>query len=234
MPRVVAHRGLHVLERENTLAAFAGAVAMGVDGVELDVRRTLDGVLVVHHDPRVGELVIAQNQASRLPSYVPSLDEALDALGGVEVNVEIKNLRGPGESTYDETGDFARSVVALVRDVGCVESVIVSSFDVSTCAVVRSFDHDIKVGWLVWLEELPAAMLKAHVLGLDAIHPKFSRLGTSDVDRARELELEVNVWTVNEARDLRAMIELGVSSIITDDPALALALVGSADSSTGR
>jgi glycerophosphoryl diester phosphodiesterase len=50
---VFAHRGLHVAERENTLAAFRAAVELGVDGVELDVRRTIDGFLVVHHDSSV-------------------------------------------------------------------------------------------------------------------------------------------------------------------------------------
>ena len=70
---VFAHRGFHLAERENTLAAFAAALEIGVDGVELDVRRTLDGVLVVHHDPDVGSLDIALSTRSDLPEYVPTL-----------------------------------------------------------------------------------------------------------------------------------------------------------------
>jgi glycerophosphoryl diester phosphodiesterase len=99
---------------------------------------------------------------------------------------------------------------------------------------VRSFDDDIRVGWLLWLEELPDAMLKAHVLGLDAVHPPFARVTPQDMVRAGELELDVNVWTVNAARDITAMSDMGASSIITDDPALALSLVGRPDSPTGR
>jgi glycerophosphoryl diester phosphodiesterase len=227
MSAIVAHRGLHVSERENTVAAFKAAVDLGVDGVELDVRRTRDGVLVVHHDAQVAGLVIAQGTASQLPAYVPTLDEALDALRGVVVNVEIKNIQDEKEPSYDATGAFAREVVTHLRASGWVQSVIISCFDVATCAVVRSFDHDIKVGWLLWLDALPEAMLKAHVLGLDAVHPPFARLGAADMVRAGELELEVNVWTVNEPSDIRAMGVLGVASVITDDPALAATILRS-------
>ena len=52
-PRILAHRGASARARENTVEAFRLASALGADGVELDVRRTADGALVVHHDPSV-------------------------------------------------------------------------------------------------------------------------------------------------------------------------------------
>ena len=55
MTQVIAHRGASGLEPENTVAAFRRAVALGADGVELDVRRSADGVLVVHHDARLAD-----------------------------------------------------------------------------------------------------------------------------------------------------------------------------------
>ena len=54
-PAVIAHRGASRAERENTVAAYRRAGEMGADAVELDVRRTTDGVLVVHHDPHLGD-----------------------------------------------------------------------------------------------------------------------------------------------------------------------------------
>jgi len=225
MPAIVAHRGLHLDCRENTLAAFAAAVALGVDGVEFDVRQTSDGALVVHHDPKVENIVIAYSAASQLPSYVPTLDQALDALDGVSVNVEIKNIQHRSEPTYDATGQFARDVVTVLRNRHWAESVIISCFDLATCVVLRSFAHDMKVGWLLWLNDVPEAMLKAHVLGLDAVHPPFQRLGTANMVRSVELGLDVNVWTVNAASDIRAMGELSVASVITDDPGLATSIL---------
>jgi len=218
---VFAHRGVHYIERENTLASFAAAVALGVDGVELDVRETLDGKLVIHHDPAANGLIISQSQAANLPSYVPSLVGAINALEGLTINVEIKNSRSPSEPTYDETGDFARRVVTALHDVGRTERVIVTCFDVATCAVVRSFDRELNVGWLVWNVDLRSAVVQAHVLGFNAVNPHFSLVTDEVVREAKELDVDVNVWTVNAPSDMAAMAKLGVASIITDDPALA-------------
>jgi glycerophosphoryl diester phosphodiesterase len=221
---VFAHRGLHVSERENTLASFRAAVALGVDGVEFDVRRTRDGVLVVHHDPAIDTVPIAQTERSALPDYVPTLEEALLALGGVRVNVEIKNGRGALES-YDEHGDLARQVLATIDDVGWSERVIISCFDLATCAYVRSANREIPVAWLLWDVALGDALVQAHLLGFNAVNPHFSTVDEDVVTRARDLKLDVNVWTVNTAQDLEKMVALDVACVITDDPALARAVM---------
>ena len=222
---VIAHRGVHETERENTIEAFSAAVALGVDGVELDVRRTLDGTLVVHHDPSIGDQIIAQSGRRTLPSYVPTLEEALETLTGIRVNVEIKNSRAPSEPDYDESGDLARQVVTTVRAMGWGDAVSISCFDLATCAVVRSFDREITVDWLLWDISLGDAMIRAHVLGFDAINPHFSLVNSQTVDQARGLELALNVWTVNGVEDLKRMAHLGVASIITDEPRLAQEVV---------
>ena len=98
---IYAHRGLHVEERENTVAAFLAAGRLGVDGVEFDVRRTVDGALVVHHGSACGSLDISETRQRELPDYLPTLDAALAACEGMKVNVEIKNSRDRSESTYE-------------------------------------------------------------------------------------------------------------------------------------
>ncbi len=100
MTLVFAHRGASHAYPENTLAAFAGAVAMGSDGVELDVRRTADHQLIIHHDPHLGDgRIIADTLAGDLPDSVASFDDALDACAGLIVNIEIKN--DPREPDFD-------------------------------------------------------------------------------------------------------------------------------------
>jgi len=224
MSLIYAHRGLHVAARENTVAAFEGAVALGVDGVELDVRRTVDGALVVHHDASVAAMVISRTRQRDLPAYIPTLEQAMEACAGAAVNVEIKNLRHKSEPTYDETGSFARQVVTHLREMSRTSSVIISCFDLETCCVVRLFDPQIPVGWLLWHVDLRSALTQAHVLDMSAVHPHHSLVDAGAVDAARELGLALNVWTVNAPRDIEAMAALGVDSIITDDPAEALAL----------
>jgi glycerophosphoryl diester phosphodiesterase len=181
---------------------------------------------VVHHDPSIDGQIIAQSGCRTLPSYVPTLEEALNSLKGVQVNVEIKNSRAPSEPSYDDTGYLARQVVTTVREVGWHESASISCFDLTTCAVVRSFDLDITVDWLLWDVALGDAMIRAHVLGFDAINPHFSAVNASVIAQARELDLDVNAWTVNSLEDLERMASLGVASVITDEPALARRVVG--------
>jgi glycerophosphoryl diester phosphodiesterase len=226
MVEIFAHRGLHEVERENTLAAFRAAVALGVDGVELDVRATLDRALVVHHEPAVAGLVVAETLREALPDYVATLEEALGALETVWVNVEIKNIRHPSEPSYDDTGDFARQVVDLIHRVAASPFVIISCFDLPTCVVVRHLDPTIRVGWLTWDVDPLDALVSAHEAGLSALNPHFGAVTGEVVARADLLGLDLNVWTVNRPADLRAMAELGVCSVITDDPALARELLG--------
>lgn len=225
MTEIYAHRGLHKDERENSVASFLRARELGVDGVELDVRRTSDGALVVHHDPLVDGHVIAQTRQRDLPGHVATLEEVMTACEGLRVNVEIKNLRDVAEPTYDATGDFAREVVAQLHAMKWADRVVISCFDQVTCCVVRSFDSSMPVGWLLWDVELHSALTKAHVWELNAVHPYFEFVSPSTMSLARELGLEVNVWTVNAREDIGAMAALGVDCIITDDPALAMEVV---------
>jgi glycerophosphoryl diester phosphodiesterase len=221
---IYAHRGLHGQERENTLGAFLAAKASGTDGVELDVRRSVDGALVVHHDPSVEGQIICETRQRDLPAYIPTLEEVLEACQGMLVNVEIKNSPSRREPIYDGTGDFARQVVQHLDEGGWGDRAMISCFDQATCAFVRSFDADMSVGWAVSKKDLAGAMIQAHILGFTAVHPRFSTLDASTMDLARELALDVNVWTVNRVRDLKAVIALGVTGIITDEPTRALTL----------
>jgi glycerophosphoryl diester phosphodiesterase len=223
--QIFAHRGLHVVERENTLASFRAAVALGVDGVELDVRRCADGAFVVHHDPVIDGRPIIALSATDLPGHVPTLGEAMEACAGVTVNVEIKNIRHPSEPTYDETGDFARGVVDHLRDGGWTEAALISCFDLDTCTLVRDIAPELYVGWLVdWVLDTQQSLLRAHEVGLNAIHPFFKRLDAATAARAHDLGVDLNVWTVNAPADIVAMAALDVASIISDDPATAIAL----------
>ena len=82
------------------------------------------------------------------------------------------------------------------------------------------------MGWLWWDVEPSRALAAASAARLNAVHPHFSLIDEPLVQRAHELGLDTNVWTVNRAEDIAAMASLGVSSIITDDPALALTILG--------
>jgi glycerophosphoryl diester phosphodiesterase len=223
--QVFAHRGYHATARENTVAAFRAAVALGVDGVELDVRWTRDGSLVVHHDARLGARAIAELERGALPEHVATLAEALAACRGLRVNVEIKNLRHWSEPTYDATGRLAALVVEEVRSAHATDSVIFSCFDFETCEVVRSLAASLRVGWLVERRfDTARALRLALDAGLDALHPNFRSVDEATVAKARDHGLALYVWTPNKSRDLAALAAWGVDGIITDEPVTALAV----------
>src|SRR4051812_31066766 len=112
-PLVLGHRGSPRRARENTLEGFAVAREDGADGVELDVHRTRDGALVVHHDADIeGFGVIAEHLTADVRAahpWVPTLSEVLDECRGLLVNVEIKNQ--PSDADFDPAETVAAAVV---------------------------------------------------------------------------------------------------------------------------
>jgi len=221
MTEIFAHRGLHTEAVENTVRAFLEARAIGCDGVELDVRRSADGALVIHHDPEVAGLgAISQLTCRQLPEGLATLEEAMIACEGITVNVEIKNH--PSEDVYDDTGALAHQVVAELDELGRLGSVIISSFDLATCEAVRSASDQVPVGWLLdWREDPAPSVATALDRGLSAIHPFFHGVDAWLVDAAHSRGLAVNVWTVNGADEMARLLALDVDALITDEPVLA-------------
>ncbi|MEI8127186.1 MAG: glycerophosphodiester phosphodiesterase [Actinomycetota bacterium] len=222
MTKIFAHRGLHLRETENTVASFLEARSLGVDGVELDIRRTRDGALVVHHDAEIaGVGTIAGRDCRDLPRGTATLAEALLACQGLVVNVEIKN--SPGEPGYDPSDALAHQVVDEINELAWADHVIISSFDLPTCEAVRSASGTMLVGWLLdWKLDTLTSVQRAADAGLNAVHPHFRRTDLHGIAAARQMAIAVNVWTVNEPGDIERMLDLGVDSIISDDPGLAL------------
>lgn len=218
---VLAHRGANRHAPENTLPAMREAVDRGADGVELDVHRTADGALVVRHDAEtpagpIGELTRAALQAA-LPE-VPLLEDVLDVCRGRLVNVELKDpdLR---------TGD---ALVALLEDRADgpegADEVLVSSFDLAAVDHVRELRHELATGFLSFGLDPHSALLLAFEHGHPAVHPDVWTLTNGDVasfvTRAHDLDVQVNVWTVNDAAHVELLRDAGVDAVITDDSVL--------------
>ena len=127
---VIAHRGVHVVVPENTLAAFEAAVALGANGIEADVRISLDGLPVLIHDRVIasGQPVadLTRREIEQTVGHeVPTLDEALEQFSGVLWNVEIK------------TTNALSSVIRVLERHQAGHRIVVTSFChdlVATCA----------------------------------------------------------------------------------------------------
>lgn len=210
---VLAHRGANRVEPENTVAAMTAAVRLGADGVELDVHRSADGVLVVRHDAAtpegpLGVLTVEQIRAV-LPE-VPTLAAVLDACRGTLVNVEVKD-------PDPRAGD---ALVALLAD-RAGDDVVVSSFDLATIDRIRVAAPDLPVGALSFGLEPDAMLATAVARGYAAVHPDVWTLLAHDVDafvaRAHDERVRVNVWTVNDVDQMVALGDAGADVAMTDD-----------------
>lgn len=227
-PNIVAHRGASAAHPENTVAAFRGALAEGADWVELDVRLSADGELVVHHDAFYSNgLGVATAAASARPATVPLLASALDACTGMGVNVEIKNSPGDlGDDVVTHVLDVADLVVSLVTQRGGVQPIEVSCFDEATLARVRELDPSIPTAQLLFdLSTDPTCVERAAEAGHSAINPWDPFVDEALVARCEALGLGINPWTIDDPERIRQLAAFGVTGIITNTPAAARALL---------
>lgn len=218
---VVAHRGASNQERENTLAAFRRAATLGADGVELDVRRTVDGVLVVHHDAQLAApdgREIEALAAADLPGYVPTLAAAIEASHGV-VNIEIKH------EPADDRRDLASAVAADPSVQAARDRILVSSFDLESIDRVHALDPALATAWLV-----PAVVddtldtLAAH--GHRVLHPWVGVLTEATVTACHARGVAVNTWTCDDPERIAELLDWRVDGIVTNVPDVALAVRG--------
>jgi len=233
-PWVIAHRGASAAFPENTAAAFRGAAAQGADAVELDVRRTADGEAVVHHDaalPGLGAIVEQRAADLRLRCpWVPTLAEALAACRGMWVDVEVKN--SPADPDWDPADTLVARVVALIREEGRRQEVLLTSFNPATLARARSLEPALPTGWLVEdaAPALPACLAAAAAAGHTALLPWAPTLagesGGALAAAAREAGVSLIAWTVDDPGEARRLAAAGLSGIITNQPARLLAALG--------
>ena len=223
MVEVLAHRGASHIERENTVEAFRRAAEMGSDAVELDVRRTADGVLVVHHDPKLPDgRVIVDLLAADLPRHVPGLDTALDACGGMWVNVEIKNDQH--DPDFDPTDSIADQTVRLLLERGEDHRWLISSFRIETVDRCRALAGTIRTAWLV--VDVPDDVIATLVArGHRALHPWVGTLNRSHIDACHGAGIEVNTWTCDDPERIAELIEWGIDGICTNVPDVALDVI---------
>ena len=225
MTAVWAHRGSAEQARENTLAAFRAARRDGADGVELDVRSTADGVLVVHHDALLDGRPLAHLEAAELPAWLPTLEAALAECRGLAVDIEVKNL--PTEEGYDPDEGTAIAAARLVTRLGSPRGIVISAFALATVDAARQAGPSVATGWLTLaafdqLEALELATDHGHA----ALHPRHEAVTPELVAAAHARGMAVATWTVDEPDRIRDMAAAGVDAVITNAVGSALAALG--------
>lgn len=229
-PLVFAHRGGSALAPENTMAAFERAVALGSDGVELDVRASRDGRVVVHHDSTLDRTTtlrgpLQARTAEELARVnVPELRDVLRLCHDRRVIIEIKV----------NDAAFGRLVVDEVRRANMVERVCIGGFRRGVLKAVRAEEpalatsaarEEVRLAlyrtWLRWPVMRPSYdgyQIPEMAGRTRVVSPQF-------VKYAHAAGLGVQVWTVDDEPSARRLLEWGVDALITDRPDLMVPLV---------
>jgi glycerophosphoryl diester phosphodiesterase len=217
MTLIYAHRGASANHPENTLRAFRQALAIGVDGIELDVHATADGSPVVIHDRDVarttdGTAYVDEIPLARLQTFdagdgerVPTLAEVLALVGdAAHLDVEIKG-----------TG-IERAVLDVLAHYPAVKWAI-SSFAWDTLRTVRQLDPVAQVWPLAECVGDDLIAIAAE-LGSPAVSLFTGAYTAENAARLRDASLCVMVWTVNDPQEARRIANLGAFALCTDDP----------------
>lgn len=217
-PLIVAHRGAWGAAPQNSLEAFERAIELGCDGIELDVRRTADGRLVIVHDARVGgrpvgRLEHRQLQARMKVGQAPVLEDVLDLVAGrITLDLEIK-----------EDG-YVDQVMAVVGRRLTPDRYVVTSFRDAVLPAVKRSLPDARTGLLIGprlrVRELDRRLRQA---GAEFVAPHAALTRRGILAWSAERGLPVWVWTVNDQRLLRRLgNDRRVAAVITDQPQRAL------------
>ena len=226
--KMIAHRGLSGLEKENTCAAFVAAGNReSYYGIETDVHRTADGQFVIFHDDntaRVGvDSLIIENSSfetlrklqltdidgkrGRIDLLIPTLEEYIGICKKYEKHcvLELKN--------QFKDSDIYRMVAAIDK-LGYLEHVTFISFQLKNLVYLRRRYPEQSAQYLLdqWGEDSLDALTKYN-LGLDI---RYTSLTKEIVDQVHAAGLEVNCWTVNAKEDGEALVKIGVDYITTN------------------
>lgn len=224
--KVLAHRGASADKPENTLSAFAEAVAQGADGVEFDVMRCRSGELVVFHDETLERLAavdwrITETDYSKLSTArilgverIPLLEEVLELLPRqFIVNVELKchEFQDKGLSVA-----VARALTQAKR----TEKTVVSSFNAMNLLRLKRAFPAVPRGYL--FEPGKRFFLHGKWIGPwianTSIHPNWQDCTPERIAAWHNKGLKVAVWTVDEPSHARALMQMGVDMLITNRP----------------
>lgn len=225
---VFAHRGYSAMFPENTMLAFREAVKAGAEGIELDVQLTKDEQLVVIHDETLDRTTNGRGKVRRYlfkevsrflagaEEKVPGLEEVLRWSQQQEVTLNIELKHAPKDRQV-----AAKEILRLLHVLPQKNIPIISSFDHKVLPMLKKEGVGLKTAALTVGSLIDTVFyLKEHQV--EGLHFHFSMLTLNEMESLRKCGIELRPYTVNQAEDMKRLMQVRCTAIITDDPALAL------------
>jgi len=231
--RGAGHAGSSPTTHENTIAAFKAAINIGVDAIELDLRRTRNGVIIVHHDDEIegmkwpiGEMPAddVKNAASILGYEIPTLEETLQVCAGeIALDIELK-----------ETG-YEDEVVEMVARHYDLSNIAFTSFHDMAIRRIKEYNSEAITGLLLGAE--PPAGVETRLSEIfprktidscrpDFLAPNWRYLKWMGRHKNTYFDLPIITWTVDDIDYAKKLIEYEIAAIISNVPDKLLPLIG--------
>ena len=236
-PIILAHRGDLAHAPENTLPSFSQAIQKGADGVELDVKLTADGHVIVIHDTTVDRTTNGHGKVASCTldairkldagswfdtkfsnTKIPLLEEVFETVGKDKlINIELTNYNTPKDG-------LTQKVCELIKKHNNQKQILFSSFFSSNLKIAMQILPDVPRGLLA----MPGLIgLWARSFGFmfgeyQALHPHISNANKEQTQRVHRLKRRVHVWTANTPTEINRLKEFGIDGIFTDDPETAV------------
>lgn len=222
-PKVIAHRGYWDTpgSAQNSIRALVKADSIGCYASEFDIWRTLDGVLVVNHDPKINDVVIETSPAEVVlkeklanGEYIPTLEQYLQTAKGLKTRLVLE-LKSHNSNYNDRVA--VDSLLAMVKHFGLEKRTDYITFSKSGfLQLVKNAPKGASVQYLSG-DYIPEQIKFNNGSGID-YSIKVMRKHPEWIKQCHDLGLTVNVWTVNKPEDMKWCIENGVDFITTNDP----------------
>ena len=228
--KMIAHRGVSGLERENTYPAFVAAGNRSYFGIETDVHKTADGKFVILHDETTERVSLKQVDINVETSDFALVENLL--LPDVDGKVGRRDIRIPLLADYIgickkyektavlelknhfEKADIVR-MLDEIREADYLGQMIFIAFDLENCLNLRALLPDATIQWLTD-RTLPEEMKRTLVDNRLDLDSDYKRLTREIVDELHLLGIKVNCWTCNKPEDAEALVKMGVDFITTN------------------
>lgn len=226
-PIILSHRGDRNKAVENTIHACELALANGANALEIDIRETGCGEIVVFHDFSLKRMFNKSGYIGRVPldklktfpyqnkneksfQFIETLDEFLDRFKNtLPINLDAKTIH-----FFDFK--FADKIISIIRNHDLFESIWISCFNPFLLQILKLKNKRIKTGYLfqraTWMHTMYDIITWA-----DAWHPHFRVLNERLVNKAKKNKKEIYVWTVNEIQILERIFRYPIDGIISDN-----------------
>jgi glycerophosphoryl diester phosphodiesterase len=238
-PLVFAHRGGSALAPENTIAAFDNGLALGADGLELDVHLSRDGHVVVHHDrlldrtTRLRGPIVERTKDELQRADVPTLAQVVERYRDHRIIIEMKVNHA----------SLAAATIDVIRRADAVDRVCLGSFGMRVLRAARAIEPAIatsgareEVRWALYRSWVrwPVSSVSYDGYQIPELSGTTRVVSPRFVDYAHDAGLGVQVWTVDSVDAARRLLGWGVDALITDRPDVIVPLLAAPRVVTGE